>query len=57
MRCLMLLLLCPWMATASPMKLIIDTDFDSDVDDVAAPTLAQAYVILATERKRLEERR
>ena len=53
----MLLLLCPWMATASPMKLIIDTDFDSDVDDVAALTLAQAYVILATERKRLEERR
>ena len=65
----MLLLLCPWMAAASPVKLIIDTDFDSDVDDVAdLPDLAEGRdgaevaamydgLILAAERKRLEERR
>ena len=31
-------------ATAAPVKLIIDTDYDSDVDDVAALSLAHAYV-------------
>lgn len=29
---------------AAPVKLIIDTDYDSDVDDVAAMSLAHAYV-------------
>jgi hypothetical protein len=30
-------------ATGAPVKLIIDTDFDSDVDDVAALSLAHAF--------------
>lgn len=34
---------CCLRLAAEPVKLIIDTDYDSDVDDVAALTLAHAY--------------
>lgn len=37
------LILTSSMAGGAPVKLIIDTDFDTDVDDVAALALAHAY--------------
>lgn len=37
-------MLCSLPLTAAPVKLIIDTDYDSDVDDVSALALAHAYV-------------
>lgn len=42
-RWLPLLWFAVCVATAAPVKLIIDTDYDSDVDDVAALSLAHAY--------------
>jgi len=47
LRSLLLVLLLPSATVcAAPVKLIIDTDYDSDVDDVSALSLAHAYADL-----------